>query len=166
MIVGLLPKTRVFVDEVSLSEADSLAELHADGFARAWSADDFAALMAADNVFALALRRESPFRARRIVGFVMVRVAADEAEVLTIVVGKPRRGRGYGRRLMEEAMRRLYRERVAACFLEVNRENERAVNLYRKLGFEEVGTRRGYYPSDARSGGSALVMRFVLRSRS
>lgn len=162
-MMGLLPRTRVFVDEAESAEAETLAEIHADSFARNWSADDIAALMADNNVFALAVRRESLFGLRKMAGFVMVRVAADEAEILTIAVSRARRGSGFGRMLMEEALRRLYRERVAACFLEVNRDNQRAVGLYRKLGFEEVGARKGYYDSIAGSDGSALVMRLQLR---
>ena len=42
-------------------------------------------------------------------------------------------------------MRRLYREGAAACFLEVNEANAAAVRLYRSLGFEVVGKRKGYY---------------------
>ena len=162
-MIGLLPRTRVYVEEPTLSDADTMVEIHADAFARGWSAEDLEALMAQPNVFALAIRRESIFGIRRLVGFVLVRVAADEAEILTIAVSPSRRGRGYGRLLMEEAMRKLYRERVAACFLEVNRDNDRAVGLYQLLGFEEVGMRKGYYAGDAESDGSALVMRLQLR---
>ena len=160
--MGLLPRTRVFVDEPTVEEAEALAELHADGFARGWSADDVAALMSGDDLIALAVRRESLFGLRRIVGFVIARIAADEAEILTIAVSRARRGGGFGRMLMEEMLRRLYRERVA-CFLEVNRDNGPALALYRSLGFEEVGTRKGYYDSVEGSGGSALVMRLQLR---
>jgi ribosomal-protein-alanine N-acetyltransferase len=163
-MMWLFPSPRVIVDEPAVGEVDILADLHAEAFARGWSAEDFAALMAGDNVFALTARRESLFGLRRIAGFVVVRIAADEAEVLTIAVGRARRGRGYGRLLMEEALRRLYRERIAACFLEVNRDNDPAVALYRGLGFEDVGTRKGYYGSVAGSDGTAIVMRLALAS--
>jgi len=140
-----------------------LAEIHGAAFARTWSADDFAALIADPVVFALAVRRRSLFGATRVAGFVLVRVAAGEAEILSIAVDPRSRGRGYGRLLVEEALRRLYRERVAACFLEVDRDNRAAVRLYRSLGFEVAGERPRYYP-DARSGdGTALVMRVQLR---
>jgi ribosomal-protein-alanine N-acetyltransferase len=163
-MIGLLPRPRVFVDEPGRGEVETLAELHAAGFARNWSADDIAALMASGNVFALAVRRESLLGLRKMVGFVMVRIAGDEAEILTIAVSRARRGKGFGRMLMEEALRRLYRERVAACFLEVNGDNAAAVGLYRKLGFKEVGVRKGYYDRVvAGPGGSALVMRLQLR---
>ena len=162
-MIGFLLRPRVFIDDLKAGEADALADVHADAFARAWSADDFTALISGANVFALALRRESLFGIRRLMGFVIVRAAADEAEILTIAVNRASRGKGYGRLLMEEAMRRLYREHVAACFLEVDRGNESAVGLYRALGFEDVGLRKGYYPAPGDADGSALVMRLQLR---
>jgi ribosomal-protein-alanine N-acetyltransferase len=97
------------------------------------------------------------------VGFVLVRVAADEAEILTIAVKRNARGRGYGRRLIEEALRRLYRDRVAACFLEVNRSNTAAVRLYRSLGFVVAGERQRYYSEGGDGDTTALVMRLQLR---
>ena len=156
-------RPRVYLDTVSLAEADRLAEIHGGAFTRTWSEDDFAALLADAAVFAIVVRRQSFFGVRRLAGFVLVRVAADEAEILTIAVRPENRGRGFGRLLMEEALRRLYRERVAACFLEVDRGNQAAVSLYRSLGFVVAGERKRYYP-DPRSGdGAALVMRVQLR---
>src|SRR5690606_8608403 len=104
--IPFLAPTRVIVDEVRPAEAEAVADIHADAFARAWSADDFSALMSGRGVFALAARRESIFGLRRLSGFVLVRVAADEAEILTIAVRTARRGGGLGRQLMEESLRR------------------------------------------------------------
>jgi len=162
-MIGLLPRPRVFVDEPGLNEADSLVDIHAGAFVRGWSAEDLAALVAGPNVFVLAVRRVSVFGVRRLVGFVTIRIAADEAEVLTIAINRASRGKGFGRLLMEEAMRRLYRESVSACFLEVDSGNEPAVGLYRTLGFVEVGKRKEYYNNAASADGSALVMRLQLR---
>jgi ribosomal-protein-alanine N-acetyltransferase len=162
-MMGFLPRMRTFVQEIDAGEADALADIHAEAFARTWSADDISALLAQKNVFALGIRRDSLFGSRRLLGFVLVRSAADEAEILTIAVHAGQRGRGYGRLLMEETMRRLYRDHIASCFLEVDRGNETAIALYRKLGFREVGSRKGYYPGGSGSGGTALVMRAQLR---
>ena len=93
----------------------------------------------------------------------LIRTAADEAEILTLAVSQGQRGRGIGRLLMEEALRRLYRERIASCFLEVDRSNQAAVGLYRSLGFATVGERKGYYRSREGDDGAALVMRVQLR---
>ncbi len=162
-MMGLLPRARIFIDAARSADAESLVDIHADAFARAWSAEDFTALMNGGNAFTLGVRRESIFGRRRMLGFIIVHTAADEAEILTVAVSRASRGKGHGRLLMEEAMRRLYREHVAACFLEVDRGNEPAIGLYRSLGFEDVGVRKGYYRKGVDPEGSALVMRLQLR---
>jgi ribosomal-protein-alanine N-acetyltransferase len=156
-------RPRVHVDDVRLDEADALADIHGGAFARTWSEDDFAALLGDTGVFALGVRRRLRTGRSRLAGFVLVRTAADESEILTIAVRPGDRGRGYGRLLMDEALRRLYRDRVAACFLEVDPDNRAAVSLYRSLGFVVAGERKHYYANAQSGGGAALVMRTQLR---
>ncbi len=151
-------RARTSLATVARSEAEALAEIHAAAFGHAWSGEEFAALLADRGVFAVGLRR-----GRRLAGFVLVRVVADEAEILTIAVRKALRGRGYGRMLMDEALRRLHRAGASRCFLEVDRGNAAAVALYRSLGFAVAGERRNYYSGSAPGGGTALVMRVQLR---
>ena len=152
-----------FADEVAPHEAEALAEIHRDAFRRTWNAHDFSSLMADPSVFALALRLQRPFGARQLAGFVLVRFAADEAEILTIAVHSRYRRRGYGRFLMDDVIRRLYRERIATLFLEVERTNHPAVRLYRSLGFQVAGERRNYYAVPDVGDGTALVMRLQVR---
>ena len=149
---------RAHVVTVARDEAEALAEIHAAAFGHAWSAEEFAALLADRGVFAVGVRRAS-----RLAGFALLRVAADEAEILTIAVRPTWRGRGYGRMLMDEVLKRLYRAGVAACFLEVDRGNLPAVTLYRSLGYEVAGERRNYYQAGSPGDGTALVMRVQLR---
>lgn len=162
-MMGLSHWPHLYVGEATVEDAEALADLHGNAFARRWSEDEFARLLADRNVFALVVRRVSLFGSRRIIGFVLVRTAADEAEILSIAVLPDRRGRGHGRWLMEEALRRLYREGSAVCFLEVDRDNRAAVGLYRSLGFAEAGSRKGYYRNREGGAGTALVMRVQLR---
>jgi ribosomal-protein-alanine N-acetyltransferase len=116
-------------------------------------------LLAQDAVFGYVARRASPLGTRRPVGFVMIRVAGDEAEVLTLAVGERQRRRGTGRRLMDEAIRRLYHDRIRSLFLEVDEGNTAARALYANLGFREVGRRRNYYAAAGGDTSCALVLR-------
>lgn len=162
-MIALLPSSRVFVEPVGQTDADALAEIHGEGFPQPWLAADFAALIAGRNVGALGLRRQSAFGYSRLVGFVLFRSAGDEAEILSIAIRRSHRGRGHGRLLMDEALRRLYRERIRFCFLEVDPDNAAALTLYRSLGFAQVGARKGYYQRADASAGTALVMRLDLQ---
>jgi len=154
---------RFFVEVPRPREGEALVAIHASSFPHPWSADDFRALVSDRSVFVLGVRRVSFFGARRLVGFVLVREAGGEAEILTVAVLPEERGRGLGRLLMEEALRRLYRDHVAVCFLEVAEDNKTAIALYASLGFVTVGTRKGYYRRAGGREGGALVMRLQVR---
>ncbi|WP_370675862.1 ribosomal protein S18-alanine N-acetyltransferase [Pleomorphomonas sp. PLEO] len=143
-----------------IADADDLAALHARAFRHGWPATEMEAMIADPTVTTIVAREgRTPFT-RRPVGFVMVRAAADEAEILTVAVAPTRRGRGIGRLLMDETIRRLYFMRVASLFLEVDEGNGPALALYRHLGFREVGHRANYYAGGT---ANALVMRADLK---
>ncbi|MCB1499838.1 MAG: GNAT family N-acetyltransferase [Bauldia sp.] len=162
-MIPFFPSSRVYLDTLGPADADALAEIHGEGFPRPWLAGDFASLIAGANVGAVGMRRQSPFGFSRLVGFVLYRHASDEAEILSIAVRRSHRGRGHGRLLMDEALRRLYRDRIKTCFLEVDPGNEAAVSLYRKIGFEQVGSRKDYYKRPGGGAGSALILRLELQ---
>lgn len=132
------------------------AEIHAAAFRRAWSAEEIDALLSQANVFgfvALAAGRS------RVSGFVLVRFAADEAEVLTIAVVRKARNAGIGWRLMVAAIDRMRREGAEKMFLEVDEQNAAALALYRRLGFKTVAKRSAYYKHGDGTRSAALVMR-------
>jgi ribosomal-protein-alanine N-acetyltransferase len=89
---------------------------------------------------------------------VMARIAADEAEILTLAVLPEQRRQGLARILLEEAARQCEALRAGTLFLEVATRNTAARALYAAQGFEEIGRRRGYYAD----GDDALVMRRML----
>jgi len=75
----------------------------------------------------------------------MARVAADEAEILTLAVEPAARRKGMASALLAEAARRAREQGAAAMFLEVSTANRAARALYERLGFTTVGRRKSYY---------------------
>jgi ribosomal protein S18 acetylase RimI-like enzyme len=65
-------------------------------------------------------------------GFVMARAAAGEAEILTIAVAPDWQGHGLGRKLMDAVLAKAHRDRIEAVFLEVDETNKPAIALYRR----------------------------------
>ena len=144
-------------------DADVLSEIHGEAFRRGWTPAEFEALLAQDGVHALIAVRRPLLGRPSPVGFVLYRIAADDSEILMIAVTPACRSRGVARKLMEEALRHLYRERVTTLHLEVDAGNEPALGLYKRLDFEQVGTRPGYYGQGKTPPRGALVMRRQLR---
>lgn len=65
--------------------------------------------------------------------------------IYTLTIGPKAQGRGVGRALLETALDALERRGVTRVFLEVAVDNQPAVRLYRKLGFQEIGKLADYY---------------------
>jgi ribosomal-protein-alanine N-acetyltransferase len=147
---------------VPLKQAHSAAAaaLHIEGFHRPWSDGEFRSLLSQDNVFGFVALVEGRPKAPP-AGFILARLAADEAEILTITVAKSVRRHGIGHRLVDETLRRLHGERAQSLFLEVDGGNTAAIKLYKRFGFKKVGERPAYYDGpDGKT--AALVMRLDL----
>lgn len=132
-----------------------LAELHAEAFPPGdrWGGDAIGLLLALPGHFAwLACLAGEP------AGFVLGRVAAEEAEVLTLAVRPAARRGGAGAALMRALMAEAARRGATVLFLEVAEGNLAARALYAALGAAEAGRRRRYYPD----GSDALVLRLPL----
>ena len=152
----------VAATELAADDVDHAAALHSEAFDRPWSGDEFAALLSTPGTFGFLARRIGNPAAPP-VGVVLVRQAADEAEILTIAVGKRARGQGVGRLLMDQVLQRLHAERARSLFLEVDEENAPALKLYGRLRFAEVGRRPAYYADAHGRRTSALVLKRALR---
>lgn len=142
-------------------DLDFVADIHSEAFDRAWSGDEFASLLSQQGAFGFVARRIGAPREAP-AGFVLARLVAGEAEILTIAVSPKFRGRGVGRMLMDQVLQYLHQERACSLFLEVDEENAAAIALYRRLRFAEVGRRPAYYSDDRGRKTSALVLKRVL----
>lgn len=158
-----LGRSAILVRPATTADCGILAELHTATFRRGWSEAEFEALLVQDGVHCLIADFRSAFGRLSVAGFALYRVAGDEAEILSIAVTEACRRRGVGRRLMEEVLRHLYRERVAGLLLEVEDLNAAAIALYRGLEFAPVGQRPAYYQQGRAAPRGALVMRRQLR---
>jgi len=149
------PKAPV-VRALRSDRAEQCAAIHAASFAHSWSSDEFEALLSSKTVIGGAAVDPATNDLR---GFALARVAADEAEILTIAVHGAFRNRGIGRLLLTDSLSRLAAAHVQSLFLEVERANLPAIALYKRMGFREVGQRRGYYQKPDGSTATALVLR-------
>ncbi|OJF90508.1 GNAT family N-acetyltransferase [Pararhizobium antarcticum] len=138
------------------------ASIHKACFTPSWSDGELHALLVQNTVFGFVARQSNAASRPVTAGFVLSRVAAGEAEILTIGV-EQRYGRaGLGWRLMQAAVREARAQSAEMMFLEVDEANAAALGLYRKLGFHKVGERRAYYQGVDGARSAALVMRLDL----
>jgi [ribosomal protein S18]-alanine N-acetyltransferase len=132
------------------------AAIHATSFAYPWQEADFEQLFIASGTFA-----DGAIEAKEehLAGFVLSRVAAGEAEILTLAVAPEWRRRGIASSLLAPHLCGLAAIQVTRLFLEVGAENTAARALYANFGFTEVGERKAYYRTSGAVMAGALVMR-------
>jgi [ribosomal protein S18]-alanine N-acetyltransferase len=118
-----------------------------------------------ENIFRDCLRVGYTCRALdlagQVIGYGVMSLGAGEAHILNVCVREEFRTVGFGRRMLEHLMERAAAG-VSEAFLEVRPSNLAAIRLYQRLGFEQIGIRRGYYQApDGRE--DAIVLKLVLR---
>ena len=142
------------IEPASPRDAPRLAQLHGASFHRGWGEGEFEVMLAERNTLVHRLRA-----GRKVIGFAVSRMAADEAEILSIAVAASHRGRGLSRDLLLTHLGHLAGRGVRTVFLEVEENNQPARRLYERSGFTVVGRRERYYRQPSGEQLNALLMR-------
>jgi [ribosomal protein S18]-alanine N-acetyltransferase len=142
------------IEPASLRDAARLAQLHGASFHRGWGEAEFEGMLTEHNTLVHRLRI-----GRKITGFAVSRMAADEAEILSIAVAPDHRGRGLSRELLLTHLGHLAGRGIRAVFLEVEENNQPARRLYARAGFAVTGRRERYYREANGQQLNALLMR-------
>jgi len=142
------------VEPAILRDAARLAQLHGASFHRGWGEAEFEAMLTERNTLVHRLRQ-----GRKIIGFAVSRMAADEAEILSIAVAADQRGRGLSRDLLMTHLGHLAGRGVRTIFLEVEENNQPARRLYERAGFAVAGRRERYYREANGEQLNAVLMR-------
>ena len=142
------------VEAATPRDAPRLAELHGASFHRGWGEGEFERMLAERNTLVHRLRL-----GRKTIGFAVSRMAADEAEILSIGIDPTHRGRGLSRDLLLTHLGHLAGRGIRTIFLEVEENNQPARRLYEWAGFSVVGRRERYYQEPGGQQLNALLMR-------
>ncbi len=138
----------------------AVLEIERRSFAQPWSRPFFEKELTTPFARPTVAVEDGPVRAI-IVGYTCSWRVTDEVHLLNVAVHPERRGLGLGRALVEAVIEQATTGRARVVFLEVRAGNVVARRLYRRLGFHDLGIRRGYYGP----GQDAVVMELRLGGR-
>ena len=139
------------IRRMTLNDLDAVAAIEEATFPTPWSRDSFRQELER-NVAARYLVAEKD---GQVIGYAGAWIILDESHITNIAIEESRRGLGYGRALTTALMQYLSNLGAAYATLEVRRSNLRAQNLYKSLGFVELGVRKRYYEDNRED---ALIM--------
>ena len=151
------PSAGLALAPMMLADVDEVHALDCSVFPHPWSHANFTDSLAA-GYDAWVLR--DPLG--KLAGYFLLMYALDEAHLLDVAVAGERHGTGLGRHLLETLCARAREMGAESVLLEVRPTNERALAVYKRFGFDEIGRRKGYYPAHEGQREDAIVMRHVL----
>lgn len=124
-------------------DLDHVLENEVRSYQFPWTRGNFSDCLAARHECRLLLRDA------HVIGHGILALGPAEAHLLNVCVRRDEQGRGHGRALVTHMLERAKVRGAEMIFLEVRPSNLVAIGLYRSLGFNEIGVRHGYYPTQA-----------------
>nr|WP_166990205.1 ribosomal protein S18-alanine N-acetyltransferase [Microbacterium chengjingii] len=146
------------IREATLSDLDAIMALERLSFAPDdWSSESMTREIESEHTMYLVAFAGAQLAGAQLAGYagVLAPSGSTDADIQTIAVAPDHRRAGLGRELMSRLIAHAASARAKAVFLEVRADNPGAQQLYRSLGFGELGVRPRYY----RGGIDAVVMK-------
>ena len=128
------------IREMLLSDVDQVFAIEQDAYPFPWSKSLFEQAVTT-NKYACVLEIND-----KIIGYAVLSFVVGEVELLNICISPSQQGKGYANQLLTHLIDFSEQRNNHEMFLEVRVSNASAIHLYEKLGFNEIGRRKNYYP--------------------
>lgn len=140
----------MFVRTMCETDLNEVHQIECSIFSLPWSVNDFRGSISGSNNLYLVVEENEA-----IIGYCGFWGVVGEGQINNVAVTKAYRGRGVGKLMLEELIKRGRGMGLEAFTLEVRISNEPAIALYHNLGFRDVGIRKNFYESPIED---ALIM--------
>lgn len=130
----------VQIREMEVPDLEQVMPIEKANFSLPWDELGFFTYMVREDAVFLVAEEED-----KILGYCGILISFEDAEVTNVCVSEEARGRGIGKLLMEELIRRAVSKGVEFVHLEVRESNTVARTMYESMGFHVDWIRKGYY---------------------
>lgn len=128
------------IREMTEEDVPFVCEIEEATFSMPWKADDFIDMIRRDNLTYLVAELDGT-----IIGGAGFRNVLGDGEITNVAIKSAHRGRGYGKILVRELLKKGREMGADEFTLEVRVSNTPAIKLYESLGFKSEGVRPGFY---------------------
>lgn len=123
------------------SDLDEVIRIELENFPEPWPKESFIYDLSNDVAEVITLKDDLG----NLIGYFDIYYMFENVDIGTIAVDKKYQGQKYGEKLLRNIIKRCIEKDVEFIHLEVRIDNFKAINLYKKMGFEELRIRKGYY---------------------
>ncbi len=148
-------QSTVEIRPMQTSDLDRIIRIEREIFLFPWSVANFADSIKAGYVCQVLQQTNI------LMGYGIMMMSPEEAHVLTLGIAANWQSRGFGKKLLQYLIDYAKSAHAKSVFLDVRESNDGAAQLYKKMGFRHIATRKGYYPAMC-GREDALVMQLML----
>ena len=143
--------------KLSFADIDEILEIEEQVYSHPWTRGNFIdSLYSGHEVVGVRDHKQL------LLGYFFLMPVLDEIHLLNIAVRADMQRQGIGRLLLDSLTKKIREQHFLSILLEVRISNQRALDVYKRYGFAEIGRRKAYYPSANNIREDAIVMRLSL----
>ncbi|PSJ17053.1 ribosomal protein S18-alanine N-acetyltransferase [Nitrosomonas supralitoralis] len=143
------------IRKMDLLDIDRIILIEREIFLFPWSPGNFADSIKAGYVCHV-LEQDDTLK-----GYGIMMMSPEESHILTLGIAADWQKKGLGKKLLKYFIEYSREQKVKSIFLDVRESNHGAAQLYKRMGFQHIATRKGYYPAMC-GREDALVMELTL----
>ena len=147
-------------NKLNLSQLDNIVSIESSSSSYPWSKTQLKESIRNPNNLCYSASYEGD-----IIGYLIVMLASETADILNIGINPNNQRKGYGSLLMSYLYKELKNRLIEEVFLEVRESNQSAISFYLNQGFKEISIRKNYYKSNSNKLSSAengIIMRLEI----
>lgn len=143
--------------KLDFSDVDQLLAIEERVYSHPWTRGNFLdSLYSAHEI--IGLQNDE----KELLAYFVLMPVVDEMHLLNFAVSASVQGQGYARVLLDKMRSCAQEKQFQSVLLEVRVSNQRAIEIYQRYGFTEIGRRKSYYPVENNGREDAIVMRMDL----
>ncbi len=153
--MNIASQQTIEIRKMQSSDLDRVILIEREIFLFPWSLGNFADSIKAGYICQVMEHTDT------LMGYGIMMMSPEEAHVLTLGVAANWQKKGWGKKLLQHFIHYAKDENAKSMFLDVRESNHGAAQLYKQMGFQQIATRKGYYPAMC-GREDALVMQLML----
>ncbi len=140
----------IIIRKMTEADVTFVAQLEKECFSSPWTVDGLKSELSNDKAYFYVLESEG-----NVAAYMGMHIVLDECYIANVAVKPDFRRKGFGKLLVENAVKVAEENECTFITLEVRKSNESAISLYCKCGFESLGERKDFYSAPREN---ALIM--------
>lgn len=142
------------IEPLEILDLDRIVEIEQSIYVQPWTKGNFLDSFSSEHLF-FGIKDDT----QKLFAYYVLMPVLDELHLLNIAVALEKQKQGYAHLLLATMCEYARNNQFASIMLEVRVSNLRAITIYEKFGFKEIGYRKNYYPALNQVREDAIVMR-------